>query len=459
VLPFENLSDDKDTGYFSDGITEEILNALAQIPNLKVAARRSAFQFKGNDLDLRKIGQILGVAHILEGSLQKAGDQVRINVQLIDVKDGLQAWSEKYDRKLDNVFAVEDEIAKAIATKLRVQLTGGAGQPLVVDSTNNPQAHELYLRGLALLAARGPGLREAKDLFQQAVKLDTGYAQAWGALAITEFILPSYGLDSFDASLPKAESAAQRALSLDSNTASAYIAVGLANTFRCRWSEAEQAFRHALVLAPGDAEAVNQYAQFLSTIGQLEPSLREIERAQQLDPLSPIIGVIHAGVLAALRRDAAAEAQIKSVLAAHPEFAAAHTWGAVQYIDRKMYPEAEAQLRSLGKLNGQNGDAKALLIRGMADPTQRVEAVNSLETSRDNADIRRDPIWYAFYLISLGERGRALDELEIYAAKPNSAFAPWLWNRGFDPLRDEPRFKAVLAKLSLPYSPPAVTAP
>ena len=456
VLPFENLSDDKNTAYFSDGITEEILNALAQIPNLKVAARRSAFQFKGNDLDLRKIGQVLGVAHILEGSLQKAGDQVRINVQLVDVKDGLQAWSEKYDRKLDNVFAVEDEIAKAIASRLRVQLTGGAGQPLVTDSTNNPEAHELYLRGLTLLAARGPGLREAQDLFQQAVKLDAGYAQAWGALAITEFLLPSYGLDSFDAALPRAESAAQRALSLDSNTASAYIAAGLANTFRCRWPEADQAFRRALVLAPGDAEAVNQYAQFLSTIGQLEPSLREIERAQQLDPLSPIIGVIHAWVLAALRRDAAAEAQIKSVLAAHPEFAAAHTWGAVQYIDRKMYPQAEAQLRSLGKINGQNGDAKALLARGMADPARRAEAVNSLETSPDNADIRRDPISYAFYLISLGERGRALDELETYAAKPNSAFAPWLWNRGFESLRDEPRFKAVLAKLGLPYTPPAV---
>ena len=213
------------------------------------------------------------------------------------------------------------------------------------------------------------------------------------------------------------------------------------------------------MLAPGDAEAVNQYAQFLSSIGQLEPSLREIERAQQLDPLSPIIGVIHGGALAALRHDAAAEAQIKSVLAAHPDFAAAQTWGAVQYIDRKMYSEAEAQLRSLGKLNGQNGDAKALLARGMADPAQRVEAVNSLETSPDNADIRRDPIAYAFYLVSLGERGRALDELEVYAAKPNSAFAPWLWNRGFDPLRDEPRFKAVLAKLALPYTPPANTEP
>ncbi|MGH7983709.1 MAG: hypothetical protein ACREFF_11295, partial [Candidatus Udaeobacter sp.] len=260
VLPFENLSDDKNTAYFSDGITEEILNALAQIPNLKVAARRSAFQFKGNDLDLHKIGQVLGVAHILEGSLQKAGDQVRINVQLVDVRNGLQAWSEKYDRKLDNVFAVEDEIAKAIATKLRVQLTGGAGQPLVVDSTNNPQAHELYLRGLTLLAARGPGLREASDLFQQAVKLDASFAQAWAALALTELLLPSYGLESFDASLARGESAAQRALSLDSNTASAYVAVGLANTIRCHWPEADQAFRRALTLAPGDAEAVNQYA-------------------------------------------------------------------------------------------------------------------------------------------------------------------------------------------------------
>ena len=459
VLPFENLSDDKNTAYFSDGITEEILNALAQIPNLKVAARRSAFQFKGNDLDLHKIGQVLGVSHILEGSLQKAGDQVRINVQLVDVQNGLQAWSEKYDRKLDNVFAVEDEIAKAIATKLRVQLTGGAGQPLVVDSTNNPQAHELYLRGLALLAARGPALREASELFQQAVKLDAGYAQAWGALAIAELLLPTYALDSFDAAIPRGESAAQRALSIDANTASAHIAVGIANTMRGHWPEADQAFRRALALAPGDAEAVNQYAQFLSTVGQLEPALREIERAQQLDPLSPIIGVIHAGVLAGLRRDDAAEAQIKSVLAAHPEFAAAHYWAAAQFIERKMYPEAEARLRSSATLNGRNGDTKALLVRGMADPAQRAAAVNSLETSPDNVDIRQDPILYAFFLVSLEEHNRALDQLEIYAAKPTSAFSPWLWNRGFDPLRDDPRFKAVLAKLALPYTPPAIAEP
>jgi Tfp pilus assembly protein PilF len=339
---------------------------------------------------------------------------------------------------------------------LRVQLTGGGGQPLVVDSTNNPQAHELYLRGLTLLAARGPGLIEARDSFQKAVNLDASYAQAWAALAITELILPSYGLDSFDASFERGESAAQRALSLDSNTASAHVAVGLANTFRCRWPEADQAFRRALALAPGDAEAVNQYAQFLSTIGQLEPSLREIERAQQLDPLSPIIGVVHAGALAALRRDDEAEAQIKKTLAAYPKFGAAHNWAAAQYIERKMYREAEVQLRLVG---GQNRDAKALIVRGMADPSQHAAAVSSLETAPDNADIRQDAIWYAFFLISLGERGRALDQLEIYAVKHNSAFAGWLWNRSFDPLRNEPRFKAVLAKLALPYTPSAIAPP
>ena len=458
VLPFQNLSDDKSTGYFSDGITEEILNALTQIPNLKVAARRSAFQFKGTDLDLHKIGLVLGVAHILEGSLQKVGDQVRINVQLVDVQNGLQIWSAKYDRKLDNVFAVEDEIAKAIATKLRVQLTGSAGQPLVVDSTSNPQAHELYLRGLTLLAARGPGLLQARDSFQEAVKLDPSYAQAWGALAITEFLFPSYRLDSFEAAMPRGDAAAQRALSLNSNTPSAYIAIGLGEGYRCRWPEADEALRHALALAPGDAEAVNQYAQFLGTVGQNEAALRQIERAQQLDPLSPIIGLIRSGALNALGRYEAAETQIKKVIAAHPDFAPAYAWAAIEHIERKMYPQAESDLRSLGKLAGQNGDEKALVVRGAADPAQRTAAIHSLDTSPDNADMRSDTIWYAFWLLSLGERGRALDQLEIAADKHNSGFIAWLWYKEFDPLRDDPRFKAVLAKLDLPYTSP-VTKP
>jgi TolB-like protein/Tfp pilus assembly protein PilF len=459
VLPFENLSDDKGNAYFSDGITEEILNALAQIPNLKVAARRSAFQFKGKDLDLRKIGQALGVAHILEGSLQKAGDQVRINVQLVDAQDGVQAWSEKFDRKLDNVFAVEDEIAKAIATKLRVQLTGGAGQPLVGDSTNNPQAHELYLRGLTLLAARGPGLREAVDAFEEAVRLDPNYAQALGALAETYPLLPAYGLGSMELMLPLGESAAQKALRINPDTASAHVGLGLAETYRCHWPDADRAFRRALTLAPGDAETVNQYAQFLGTVGQPELALREIDRAQQLDPLSPIIGVIRTGMLMSLHRDDAATAQLESILRAHPDFGPAQGGAMLVYLDRKLYPKAEAALLSLAKLGGETSDAKALIARGWADPAQRAAAVQSLETAPENANLRADPLWYALYLMSLGERSRALDQLEIYADKHNSSFGAYLWGRCFDPLRNDPRFKAVLVKLALPYTPPSVTEP
>jgi TolB-like protein/Tfp pilus assembly protein PilF len=459
VLPFENLSDDKGNAYFSDGITEEILNALAQIPNLKVAARRSAFQFKGTNLDLRKIGQVLGVAHILEGSLQKAGDQVRINVQLVDVQNGLQAWSEKYDRKLDNVFAVEDEIAKSIATKLRVQLTGGAGQPLVGDSTNNPQAHELYLRGLTLLAARGPGLRQAVDAFEEAVKLDPNYAQALGALAETYPLFPAYGLGSMELMLPLAQSAAQKALRLNPDTASAHVGLGLAETYRCHWPEAEQAFRRALSLAPGDAETVNQYAQFLGTVGQLEPALREIERAQQLDPLSPIIGVIRTGTLMSLHRDDAATAQLESILTAHPDFGPAHGVAVLVYLDRKLYPKAGEALLSLAKLGGETSDAKALIARGWTEPAQRAAAVQSLETAPENANLREDPVWYALYLTSLGERSRALDQLEVYASQHNSSFGAFLWGRCFDPLRNDPRFQAVLTKLGLPYTPPARTKP
>ncbi|HEY1768821.1 MAG TPA: hypothetical protein VGG02_01020 [Chthoniobacterales bacterium] len=459
VLPFENLSDDKGNAYFSDGVTEEILNALAQIPNLKVAARRSAFQFKGADLDLRKIGQMLGVAHILEGSLQKAGDEVRINVQLVDAADGLQSWSEKYDRKLDNVFAVEDEISRAIASKLRVQLTGGGGQPLVADRTTNPQAHELYLRGLTLLAARGSGLRDAADAFREAVKLDPDYAQAWGGLAEAEILFPAYGLGSFATVVPQAEAAAQRSIALDPNAASGYVALGLADTFRCQWPEADKAFRRALVLAPGDAEAVNQYGQFLSTVGQLEPALHEIERAQQLDPLSPIIGVIRAGMLGELRRYDEAKAQIDSVLASHPGFPPAQATAAFLAIERKDYPTVEAHLRATFRLTGGNPDAPAIIARGMADPTQRAAALHSLETARANSGLLADPMSYAVYLMALGDRDRALDQLEIYAEKHTSSFGALVWDSSFDPLRSDPRFKAALTRLGLPYVPPPDAEP
>ena len=457
VLPFENLSDDKGNVFFSDGITEEILDALAQIPDLKVAARSSAFQFKGNNLDLHKVGQELGVANILEGSVQKAGDQVRINVQMVDAQTGLQVWSEKYDRKFDNVFAVEDDIAKSIATRLRVQLTGGGGQSLVAVGTTNPQAHTLYLQGLTLIAVRGPGLREAADDFQQAVKLDPGYAQAWGGWAEAEGLFPAYGLDSLEDAMPRAESMAQHALKLDPNTPSAYVTLGEVYAYRFQWQQADAAFRHALTLAPGDSEAVNQYAQFLTVTGQLEAALREIEHAQQLDPLSPIIGNVRAGILMDLRRDDAAKAQSDSILAAHPDLLPGNVFLFLLDVHLKHYQDAEMHQRAIARFLGVDADAKALVARGIGDPAQRSAALQSLDYAAANADVRGDLLSYAFYLMLLDEPARAQDQLDIFAARRNTDFGMFLWDRSFDPLRSTPRFKAMLTKIGLPY-PPATGA-
>ncbi|HEV7122950.1 MAG TPA: hypothetical protein VGN24_05920 [Rhodanobacter sp.] len=459
VLPFENLSGDSKQAYFSEGITEEILNALAQIPDLKVSGRTSAFQFNSKDENLRQIGTTLGVADVLVGSVQKAGDEVRINVQLIDAHTGYQRWSEKYDRKLTNIFAIEDDISSAVAGKLRVQLAGAAGQALVVQKAIDPRAHDFYLRGLALLAARGPGLRDAVTAFQSAVKIDPQYAEAWGALAETETLLPAYWLDTMEAVLPRAQSAARRAIMLDPATPLAHVALGNVYSDRWQWADADRAFRRALALAPGDAETIDQYAQFLLVVGQFDAALSEIERAQQIDPLSAVIGANRAHFLIVLHRYDDAETQIEQTLAMHPDFALAHTIAAVLDIDRHRYVEAEVQMRLAAPFYGGDPNAFVQLVRGMADPVLRSKVVGDLETSPAYAALRRDPIVHAMYLTWLGQTDRALDVLELFVVKRNSNQPQTLWSPTFDPIRNDPRFKAVLKKMGLPYKPPETAAP
>src|SRR5690348_6995637 len=290
VLPFVNMSGDAKNDYFSDGVTEEILNALAQIPHLKVAARTSAFAFKGKAEDLRRVGEVLDVATVLEGSVQQSGDEVRITAQLIDTRSGYHLWSEKYDRKLVSIFAVEDEISKAIADKLQVQLAGGSGQSLVAQQAIDPRAHDFYLRGLTLLAARSVG--EAVGAFRQAVAIDPDYAQAWAALAEAQALLPAYGPTAMQTAYADSLESARRALAANPDVALAYVAQGMVYMDEMRWADADRAFRHALALAPGDAEALNQYGQFLEGVGQLEPALVQFDRAFQRDPLSGVNGAI-----------------------------------------------------------------------------------------------------------------------------------------------------------------------
>jgi len=453
VLPFVNMSGDPKNDYFSDGITEEILDALAQIPHLKVAARTSAFAFKGKAEDLRRVGEVLDVATVLEGSVQQSGDEVRITAQLIDTRSGYHLWSEKYDRKLVSIFAVEDEISKAIADKLQVQLAGGSGQSLVAQQAIDPRAHDFYLRGLTLLAARSVG--EAVGAFRQAVAIDPDYAQAWAALAEAQALLPAYGPTAMQTANADSLESARRALAANPDVALAHVAQGMVYMDQMRWADADGAFRGALALAPGDAEALNQYGQFLEGVGQLQPALVQFDRALQRDPLSGVNGAIRVQLGLILHRDdpATAAAQIKAILDAHPESLYVHRSAALIYLNLHRYPEAEAQSRAAAVLNGTDPEATVQVIRGIADPALRAEAVHSLETSPGNSGLQRDAILHAYFLVQLGERDRALAALEAYAIHGNSAIQQLLWFPAFDPVRDDPRFKAVLKKIGLPYKP------
>ncbi|MEO5813541.1 MAG: hypothetical protein ABIU96_08345 [Rhodanobacter sp.] len=457
VLPFVNMSGDPKNDYFSDGITEEILDALAQVPMLKVAARTSAFAFKGKAEDLRKVGEVLDVATVLEGSVQKSGDEVRITAQLIDTRTGYHLWSEKYDRKLTSIFVVEDEISKAIADKLKVQLTGAGGQSLVAQKAMDPLAHDCYLRGLTLLAARS--VKEAAEAFQQAVTIDPNYAQGWAALAEAEALLPSYTLTPAKAAYARSLDAAQHALALDPDVALAYVARGMVYTNQMQWADADSAFQRALALAPGDAEAMDQYAQFLYAVGQLKPALAEIDRALQRDPLSGVSGAVRADLLLSLHHDDAALQQIESTLAAHPHEVFVRRTALWVYLALHRYAEAERQGRMASELNGTDPGVMGLLVRGMTDPSVHARALQALQTSPALSDIHKDAIVHATFLMALGEHERALTALEGFRPNGESITFQFLWNPQLDPIRDDPRFKAVLKKMSLPYTPVEGAAP
>jgi TolB-like protein/Tfp pilus assembly protein PilF len=456
VLPFVNMSGDPKNDYFSDGITEEILNALAQIPNLKVAARTSAFAFKGKEEDLRKVGEVLDVATVLEGSVQRSGDEVRITAQLIDTRSGYHLWSEKYDRKLTSIFAVEDDISKAIADRLRVQWNA-ANRPLEAQASVDPRAHDLYLRGLTLLAARSLGA--AADDFRRAVELDPGYARAWGALAETQVLLPGYFLAPMDGALGQAESAARHALAIDPNTASAYVALGMLRHARWQWTAADSAFRSALAIAPGDAEAVNQYAQYLFAAGQFASALREIKLAMQLDPLAAVPGISRTNILYALHRYEQAAVQAQATVAAHPDFALAHFMAMQVAIYRGRYSEAEAHARRGAALAGENPEDYAQLVRGVADPGQRAAALRIVESAPADAHWELGPTGREKWLALLGANRDALAALEHFAARGEGHGEQFVWEPAFDPIRDDPRFKAVLKKIGLPYRPKDVGPP
>src|SRR5881227_1304923 len=290
VLPFDNLSGDPQNAYFSEGVQDEILTRLAKIAELKVISRTSTQRFKSAPNDLRQIAQQLGVANILEGSVQKANDQVRVNVQLINALTDAHLWADTYDRKLTDIFAVESEIAKTIAETLQARLTGSEKSSIAKTPTVNPEAYELYLKGRFFWNKRtGDDLRKSIEYLKQATAKDPGYARAYAALADSYGLLRFYGGASPAESVVPAEAAAKKALELDDSLAEAHASLGLIATEELELHRGVSELERAVQLNPNYATGHHWLSLALTALGQSERSITELKRALELDPLSMVI--------------------------------------------------------------------------------------------------------------------------------------------------------------------------
>jgi TolB-like protein/tetratricopeptide (TPR) repeat protein len=294
VLPFTNLSGDAARDFFSDGMSEELLNLLARVPGLQVASRTSSFAYKGRNVDIREVGRELGVETVLEGSVRQSGDRVRITAQLIDAETGFHLWSETYDRRLADIFQVQDEIAAAIVGKLRIELAPQEQQMAVREKapTQNVEAYELYLQGRAVWKRRGEqNLLSAIDLYQKALGLDPGFARAHAALASAYVVLPGYTEEEGDEEKfrPLAVASARQALSIDPNIGEAHAVLAQINAQRGNLLDAESGFFFAISLEPNEPTPHHWYSLLLGQVGRVDAAVEQARRAQELDPTSPVL--------------------------------------------------------------------------------------------------------------------------------------------------------------------------
>jgi TolB-like protein/Tfp pilus assembly protein PilF len=351
VLPFANFSAEKDSDYLSDGLTEEITSALSRLPGLKVAARNSAFAFKGRHEDARTVGEALRVTMLLEGSVRKAGQQIRVTTQLISVADGYHVWSETFDRDVSDVIAVQDEIARRIAERLRMEVGTETSAAMAQRKAVNPEAHVMYLQARHAWNKRTlTDIEKAIQLFRQAIDKDPTYADAHAGLAASYVIMPGYSHRPAAEYLPLARSAAARALELDATSAEAHAVIGDAAAQVRDYDRSLQHFRRAIELNPNYATGRQWFGAALMELGRIDEALVEFRKAEELDPLSPIIRACIPEWFYLAGRTDEAIAEAKRVVELFPEFPTLRKLLAQALIRKGMYREALAEVQRAREL-------------------------------------------------------------------------------------------------------------
>lgn len=456
MLPFTDLSEEKNQDWFCDGIAEEILNALTQLPGLHVAARTSTFSFRDTDADLRAMAEKLSVATVLQGSVRRAGDRIRVTVQLVDVSNGFQLWSERYDRELKDIFDVQDEIARAVAYRLKVTTLRQRDQRLVAAATLNIEEYELYLRGRALLYRRGASILHALDHFRRVVALDAEYAPAWAGIADAYVVCGYFGLVRGAEVRRQGPAAARRALALDPDSADAHTSLaGLRRICENDIEGAGAGFRKALELNPTHVQGRCWYALFYlqAAVGQFEKGVAEARRAQELDPLSAYTAAVLSVALTTAGRAAEGVSEARKAATLDPQsFVACWALGmALLYAGQ--LDEAESVGEQAAAISNRHHFAIVTLAMTVArkgrrdraaalhaELVQRAEAdyvpLTQLALTADAAGDRHQALEYA---------RQALDDRE-----PPFVLLARHWP-DFAELRQDPRFLAILREMEVPW--------
>jgi len=456
VLPFENLSEDKANVYFADGIQEEILTLLSRIGDLKVISRTSTQRFKNTAEQIPDIAKQLGVATILEGGVRKAGDQVRVHVQLIDAENDSHLWAERYDRKLTDIFSVESDIAAKIADALQAKLTGAERRAISSRPTENTEAHQLYLKGhYQWLKFFAPGHEKSRDYFLQAIELDSSYALAYQGLAGYYGFGAANGLLSPNENWLKAEELNTKALALDENLAEAYHFLAAIKLYYYRdWPAAEWAFHRSAELDPNSGETPDHYSFCLAFFGRNQEALVQMERAAELDPLSPGLNLNRGKLLFFLRDYDRAIDQFKKTLELHLGYAAAHECLGDACEKKGLTSEAVTQWTAALNLSGEAEQAEILeqtFVASGFEAAVRALAQKQLERLQQKT-ARGDyvPAWhYLMGYVRLGENEQAFAWLAKAAEERNWFAFQIKVNPILDPLRSDPRFSEILDTVTL----------
>ena len=452
VLPFLNLSSRPEDDYISDGLADELTAALSQVEGLRVVSRTSAFEFKGKEEDIRTIGRRLNVGAVLEGSLQREGKRMRVTVQFIRVADGYHLWAEVYEADVQSVFALEDTISRAVTASLQAHLDQALGQPSVIVSTRDVEAHSLYLKGRYAWNRRTKtGVEQSIQFFRQAIQRDPQYAQAYAALAEAYTVLAMDEIASPADYAPLAKRAAQQALKLDSRLGEAYAALALIQfTYDWDFAGADRNYRRAIDLDPNNATAHHWYGLSLMARKRFGEAAKEFHIAQQLDPLSLVIPAVLGKAHFYAGEPDLAIAQAQNIIAIEPHFAYAHDVLGMGYLEKRRYKEAIAEFKQYASLYENDPDALMRLASAYAANGEREEAMRILRQLRRLAQAQYvSPCYIAQVYASLGEKDPAFEWLD----KAHQQHAPALLFIALEPdyesLRQDPRFQELAHLIGL----------